>query len=112
MNSLIDLISSGAIRSDVREFVERMRALVARRTERGGDREAGNRHRNRGVNPFSGEKVPVWTANFVLTGYGTGAIMSVPAHDERDFEFSKKFGLANSESHQTRWVALTQMMLP
>src|SRR5262245_55740727 len=37
--------------------------------------------------------MPVWTANFVLTGYGTGAIMAVPAHDERDFEFSKKYGL-------------------
>src|SRR5262249_28425705 len=45
------------------------------------------------INPFSGEKLPVWTANFVLTGYGTGAIMAVPAHDERDFEFSMKYGL-------------------
>jgi len=45
------------------------------------------------VNPFSGEKLPVWVANFVLMEYGTGAIMSVPAHDQRDFEFSKKFGL-------------------
>ena len=39
------------------------------------------------VNPFSGEKVPIWIGNFVLMGYGTGAIMAVPAHDERDFEF-------------------------
>ena len=39
------------------------------------------------VNPFSGEKVPIWVGNFVLMGYGTGAIMAVPAHDERDFEF-------------------------
>ncbi len=45
------------------------------------------------VNPFSGEKLPIWTANFVLMGYGTGAIMAVPAHDERDFEFCKKFSL-------------------
>ncbi len=41
------------------------------------------------VNPFSGEKVPIWTANFVLTSYGTGAIMAVPAHDQRDFEFAR-----------------------
>jgi leucyl-tRNA synthetase len=46
------------------------------------------------VNPFSGEKIPIWVANFVLMEYGTGAIMAVPAHDERDFEFAKKFGLA------------------
>jgi leucyl-tRNA synthetase len=45
------------------------------------------------VNPFNGEKVPIWVGNFVLMEYGTGAIMAVPAHDERDFEFCKKFGL-------------------
>ncbi|MGI8469707.1 MAG: leucine--tRNA ligase [Pyrinomonadaceae bacterium] len=45
------------------------------------------------VNPFSGEELPIWVANYVLTEYGTGAVMSVPAHDERDFEFAKKFGL-------------------
>ncbi|HET6929540.1 MAG TPA: leucine--tRNA ligase [Candidatus Acidoferrum sp.] len=46
------------------------------------------------VNPFNGEKVPIWVGNFVLLEYGTGAIMAVPAHDERDFEFASKFGLA------------------
>jgi leucyl-tRNA synthetase len=45
------------------------------------------------VNPFNGEKVPIWVGNFVLLEYGTGAIMAVPAHDERDFEFAVKFGL-------------------
>ncbi len=47
----------------------------------------------RAVNPFTGEEVPVWAANFVLAEYGTGAVMSVPAHDQRDFEFAKKYGL-------------------
>ncbi len=46
------------------------------------------------VNPFSGEQVPIWIGNFVLMGYGTGAIMAVPAHDERDFEFCTKYGIA------------------
>jgi leucyl-tRNA synthetase len=46
------------------------------------------------VNPFSGEEVPVWIGNYVMMEYGTGAVMSVPAHDERDFEFAKKFGLS------------------
>ncbi|MDQ6971739.1 MAG: leucine--tRNA ligase, partial [Mariprofundaceae bacterium] len=45
------------------------------------------------VHPITGERVPVWVANFVLMGYGTGAVMSVPAHDERDYSFAKKYGL-------------------
>lgn len=45
------------------------------------------------VNPANGEKIPVWISDYVLAGYGTGAIMAVPAHDERDFEFAKKFNL-------------------
>jgi len=45
------------------------------------------------VNPVNGEKIPVWIADYVMMGYGTGAIMAVPAHDERDFEFAKRFSL-------------------
>ncbi len=45
------------------------------------------------VNPVNGEKIPIWIADYVLMSYGTGAIMAVPAHDERDYEFAKKFGL-------------------
>ncbi len=45
------------------------------------------------VNPVNGEKIPVWISDYVLMGYGTGAIMAVPAHDTRDFEFAEKFGL-------------------
>jgi leucyl-tRNA synthetase len=43
------------------------------------------------LNPFSGERIPIWVGNFVLMGYGTGAVMSVPAHDQRDFEFARKY---------------------
>ncbi|MEZ5355509.1 MAG: leucine--tRNA ligase [Bryobacteraceae bacterium] len=45
------------------------------------------------INPFSGEQVPIWVGDFVLLGYGTGAIMAVPAHDERDFEFCRKYAI-------------------
>ena len=45
------------------------------------------------INPFTNEPIPVWTSDYVLAGYGTGAIMAVPAHDERDFEFAQKFDL-------------------
>ncbi len=45
------------------------------------------------INPVNGEQIPIWIANFVLMGYGTGAIMSVPAHDQRDWEFARKYGI-------------------
>ena len=45
------------------------------------------------LNPYNGERIPIWVANYVLMDYGTGAIMSVPAHDERDFEFAKKYAI-------------------
>src|SRR5437660_2301543 len=45
------------------------------------------------VNPFSGEKIPIWVGNFILMEYGTGAIVAVPAHDQRDLEFCRKYGL-------------------
>ncbi|HLK32497.1 MAG TPA: leucine--tRNA ligase, partial [Terriglobales bacterium] len=45
------------------------------------------------INPFNGERLPIWVANYILMDYGTGAIMSVPAHDDRDYEFAKKYGL-------------------
>ena len=54
------------------------------------------------VNPYSGEKVPIWVGNFVLMGYGTGAIMAVPAHDERDFEFCRKYDIAGASRHPPR----------
>jgi leucyl-tRNA synthetase len=49
-----------------------------------------NTHRY-AINPFNGEKVPIWIANYILMEYGTGSIMSVPAHDERDYDFAKKY---------------------
>ena len=45
------------------------------------------------INPFTGERMPIWCANYILADYGTGAIMSVPAHDERDYDFATKYGL-------------------
>ncbi len=45
------------------------------------------------INPVNDEKIPIWIADYVLMTYGTGAIMAVPAHDQRDFEFARKYGL-------------------
>ncbi len=53
------------------------------------------------VNPFGGEELPIWVGNYVMMEYGTGAVMSVPAHDERDFEFAKKFDLPIREVVQS-----------
>src|SRR6184192_2319228 len=52
------------------------------------------------INPYNGEKVPIWVANYILMDYGTGAIMSVPAHDERDYEFAKKYNLEIRQVNQ------------
>lgn len=50
------------------------------------------------INPFNGQKVPVFVADYVLANYGTGVVMAVPAHDERDFEFAKKYQLPITNS--------------
>jgi leucyl-tRNA synthetase len=77
----------------VKEFVERIRRISqARRGAEEGEKEGvftGAYCRN----PFTGEKIPIYVANFVLMEYGTGAVMAVPAHDQRDFEFAQKYGL-------------------
>jgi len=67
---------------------------VARETDNlGGLDKQGIFLKRYAVNPYNGERVPIWVANYVLMEYGTGAIMSVPGHDERDYEFATKYGL-------------------
>jgi leucyl-tRNA synthetase len=90
---VVDLISRNAeLRAQVEELVAEQR-----RAKEAGDIGAIEKH---GVftgryakNPYNGEAVPVWVANYILMDYGTGAIMSVPAHDERDYEFAEKYKL-------------------
>ena len=90
---LTDLLEGSALKPDVEAFAEKVN------NERTSGRETGEEEKeglNTGVlaiNPFSGEIVPVWVANYVLMDYGTGAVMSVPGHDERDFEFAQKYSL-------------------
>ena len=64
------------------------------------------------INPFTRERVPVWAANYVLLDYGTGAIMSVPAHDERDYDFATKYGLAIKRVIQEKNPSETPAALP
>ncbi|HTZ97412.1 MAG TPA: leucine--tRNA ligase [Terriglobales bacterium] len=91
------LVSSFAKHNDLlRADVERLIAEQRRAKEIG---EIGTivkhgvRTGHYAINPFNGERLPIWIANYILMDYGTGAIMSVPAHDERDFEFAKKYGI-------------------
>jgi leucyl-tRNA synthetase len=90
---LVESIASPDRRSAVLEY----RAQAARKSER--ERTEETKKKTGvftgacAVNPVNGERIPVWTADYVLAGYGTGAIMAVPAHDERDFEFATQFGL-------------------
>ncbi len=54
------------------------------------------------IHPVTGEKIPIWVGNFVLMSYGSGAVMSVPGHDQRDWEFARKFNLESSRSFNPR----------
>jgi leucyl-tRNA synthetase len=90
---LLDRIVSDRQRAAVREYVARARKasdIERLSTER---EKTGVATGAFAINPVNGEKIPIWVADYVLMTYGTGAIMAVPAHDERDFEFAERFGL-------------------
>ena len=93
-HSLVEsLITSGKASDELKSFVEKQGAITKEDRIAEGTEKEGVSTGLFAINPFNGEKLPIWAANFVLTGYGTGAIMAVPAHDERDFEFCKKYNL-------------------
>ncbi len=93
---LIDeLLEASPLKNEVLAFAQKVKSEKATRN-RVAEEEEQKDGINTGilaVNPFSGESIPVWVANYVLIEYGTGAVMSVPAHDERDFEFAQKYSL-------------------
>ena len=85
-------LTSASQKAEVEAYLEQ----VKKKTEReriAGKAVTGVFSGSYGINPLTGEKVPVWISEYVLAGYGTGAIMAVPAHDSRDYAFAKKFGL-------------------
>ncbi len=85
------------LKADVLRFIEKVKAQRASRAGASpGAQEEVKEGVNTGlfaINPFNGEQLPVWIANYVLLDYGAGAVMCVPAHDERDFEFAQKYSL-------------------
>jgi len=90
-------LASQLVTDDTKEAVEAYRQAAARKSEieRMNDtrEKTGVFTGSFAINPVNGEKIPVWLADYVLAGYGTGAIMAVPAHDDRDFAFAEKFGI-------------------
>jgi len=83
----------GAKAEELRAFAKKMSSRSAiERTAVGADKE-GIETGFYAINPVNGEKVPIWIADYILTDYGTGAIMGVPAHDQRDFDFARKYGI-------------------
>ena len=79
--------------SEISQFVRNCSAQSAIERSAVGGKKLGLDTGFSGVNPVTGESVPIWLANYVLMDYGTGAIMGVPAHDQRDFEFCRKFNI-------------------
>ncbi|HKG78146.1 MAG TPA: leucine--tRNA ligase, partial [Pyrinomonadaceae bacterium] len=90
---LAELLEGSALKSDVEAFAEKVKSEKASGREIGEEEKEGLNTGVLAINPFSGEIVPVWVANYILMEYGTGAVMSVPGHDERDFEFAQKYSL-------------------
>ena len=89
------LLEGSSLKDDVMEFTEKVKTERAIKTENAAEEEEklGMNTGRLAINPFNGELLPIWVANYVLMDYGSGAVMSVPAHDERDFEFAKKYTL-------------------
>ena len=90
---LNELLEGSALKQDVEVFAQKVRTQQAAGREVGEEEKEGVNTGVLAINPFSGETLPVWVANYILMDYGTGAIMSVPAHDERDMEFAQKYSL-------------------
>ncbi len=80
--------------ADIRAFIDECKTMETSEAAMETMEKRGIDSGIKALHPISGEQVPVWIANFVLMGYGTGAVMAVPAHDQRDFEFAKKYGIA------------------
>ena len=91
-SELVSPLTTDAQKAEVEAYLDRTKKRTER--ERIADRQvSGVFSGSYAINPFTGEAVPIWISDYVLAGYGTGAIMAVPAHDSRDYAFAKHFGL-------------------
>ncbi|HET6228834.1 MAG TPA: leucine--tRNA ligase [Longimicrobiaceae bacterium] len=90
---LVDRITPPSHRAQVDEYRAKVAATDLVTRKKTDKSKTGVDTGGRAINPATGQEIPVWIADYVLMEYGTGAIMAVPGHDERDFEFAKEFGL-------------------
>ncbi|GAA5510479.1 leucine--tRNA ligase [Novipirellula caenicola] len=90
---LVDRLTTQAHSEAVNAYREKASFKSDRERTEGDKIKTGVFTGSTAINPVNGEAIPIWVADYVLAGYGTGAIMAVPAHDERDFEFAKQFDL-------------------
>ncbi|MGH9679316.1 MAG: leucine--tRNA ligase [Candidatus Acidiferrales bacterium] len=91
---LLETLSAGVEgRAEIEENVQRLRRRPTRAADIATAEKEGFFAGRYALNPFNGERIPIWVGNFVLMEYGTGAVMCVPAHDDRDFEFATKYGI-------------------
>ena len=87
------LLEGNAKKAELETWVASVRSQERIVREAEGAEKDGRDTGRKAINPFTGQEVPVWLANFVIADYGTGALMAVPAHDTRDFDFAKKYGI-------------------
>ncbi len=92
-SELVASLTSADQKAAVEEYVKEVKKKTERERISQTKSVTGVFSGSYGINPLTGEKVPIWISEYVLAGYGTGAIMAVPAHDSRDYAFAKKFGL-------------------
>ena len=86
-------LQAGKSNSEVQRFIEECRTMETSEAAMETMEKKGANSGLTCTHPITGDQVPIWIANFVLMGYGTGAVMSVPAHDQRDFEFAQKYAI-------------------
>ncbi len=92
-SELVDQLTSSGQKEAVEAYLKEVRKKTERERISETKSVSGVFSGSYGINPLTGEKIPIWISEYVLAGYGTGAIMAVPAHDSRDYAFAKKFGL-------------------
>lgn len=92
-----ELIADSEQKEEYKAWIQRNIEALRLKTDDGEVEKEGIDTGKKAINPFTGKEIPVWIANFVLMEYGTGAIMAVPAHDQRDFEFARKYSLPIQE---------------
>lgn len=92
-SELVPELTSADKKAEVEAYLQEVKKKTERERIAGGKSVSGVFTGAYGINPFTGAKIPIWISDYVLAGYGTGAIMAVPAHDSRDYAFARKFDL-------------------